>query len=395
MKNVRHLLVMLMLVVLAGLVLAACAPAPTATPVPPTAAPKPTEAPKPTAVPATAVPATAAPKPTDAPKPTEAPKPTAVPPTAVPVVLEKELTLYSAADQAMVDFAAAEFQKASGIKVSVVTGGSGVLLQRINAEKARPLGDVLWSVGPDTIGAMPDLFEPYKLKDYDKLLPEAQDKTNLLIPCTGIASATIMYNKKLVPAADAPKKWADLLDPKWKGKIVNADPSKSSSSYQSLVTRLLANKDKGWEFEEKLIQNLVIVPSSGTVYLQVGTGENALGLAFEQGAYIYSAGTGATAGVVYPSDGTGVLFDVAALIKGAQHPNAAKAFLDFSVSADFQKALILKFYGRRAVRGDVPLPEGVPQAKDIKNVEYDLKWAADNRDANLKKYQELMVKYNK
>jgi len=313
------------------------------------------------------------------------------------VVLEKELVLYSAADQAMVDFAAQAFQAKTGIKVSTVQAGSGVLLTRIDAEKARPLGDVLWSVGPDTIGAKPELFEPYKLQEFDKLLPEAQDKTNLMAPCSGISSNTIMYNKKLVPAADVPKKWADLLDPKWKGKIVNADPSKSSSSYQSLVTRLIAFKDKGWDFEEKLIQNLVIVPSSSTVYLQVGTGENALGLAFEQGAYIYAQGDNATAGVVYPSDGTGVLFDVAALIKGAQHPNAAKAFLDFSVSAEFQKALITNksFYGRRAVRSDVPLPPGVPLAKDIKTIDYDLKWAADNRDANLKKYQDLMVKYNK
>ena len=386
MKNIVRLIFVIALVVV---VLTACAPAPTPVPTvaPPTAAPKPTEAPKPTAVP-----------------PTTAPQPTAVPPTAVPptatvkpteVVLEKEMVLYSAADQAMVDFAAQAFQTKTGIKVSTVQAGSGVLLARINAEKVRPLGDVLWSVGPDTIGAMPDLFEPYKLKEADKLLPEALDKTNLMAPCSGISSNTIMYNKKLVPAADVPKKWADLLDPKWKGKIVNADPSKSSSSYQSLVTRLLAFKDKGWEFEEKLIQNLVIVPSSSTVYLQVGTGENALGLAFEQGAYIYAAGANATAGVVYPTDGTGVLFDVAALIKGAQHPNAAKAFLDFSVSAEFQKVLIEKYYGRRAVRSDVPLPPGVPLAKDIKTIEYDLKWAADNRDANLKKYQDLMVKYNK
>jgi len=376
MKNIVRLIFVIALV---AVVLTACAPAPTPAP--------------------TAAPPTAAPKPTEASKPTTAPQPTAVPPTAAPkpteVVLEKELVLYSAADQAMIDFAAKAFQEKTGIKVSTVTAGSGELLQRINAEKARPLGDVLWSVGPDTIGAMPALFEPYKLKEFDKLFPEAADKTNLLIPCTGISSATIMYNKKLVPASDVPKKWSDLLDPKWKGKIVNADPSKSSSSYQSLVTRLLANKDKGWEFEEKLIQNLVIVPKSSMVYLQVGTGENALGLAFEEGAYKYSVGSDATSGVVYPSDGTGVLFDVAALIKGAQHPNAAKAFLDFSVSADFQKALITKFYGRRAVRPDVPLPAGVPQMKEIKTIEYDLKWAADNRETILKKYQELMVKYNK
>jgi len=150
---------LIFVIALAAIVLTACAPAPTPVPTaaPPTAAPKPTEAPKPTAVP-----------PTTAPQPTAVP-PTPVPPTAVPptatvkpteVVLEKELVLYSAADQSMVDFAAKAFQDKTGIKVSTVQGGSGVMLARIDAEKARPLGDVLWSVGPDTIGAKPDLFEP-------------------------------------------------------------------------------------------------------------------------------------------------------------------------------------------------------------------------------------------
>jgi hypothetical protein len=43
----------------------------------------------------------------------------------------------------------------------------------------------------------------------------------------------------------------------------------------------------------------------------------------------------------------------------------------------------------------VTLPAGVPTIKDIKTVEYDIKWATENRDVILKKYQELIVKHDK
>jgi iron(III) transport system substrate-binding protein len=322
---------------------------------------------------------------------------TATAPTAAlkpsDAALEQELVIYSASQ--VLDFAAKAFQDKTGIKVSTVYLPSGDILRRVDAEKARPLGDVVWEVGSETVGSRPDLFEPYKLKEVDQLFPEAVDKSNLTVPANLSASATIIYNKKLVPAADVPKKWADLLDPKWKGKIVGADPSINSSAYSWLVTRLLAFKDKGWEFEEKLIQNMVIVYATIQIPPKISVGEYALGLGYEEAAYIYARGETATVGVVYPSDGTGILSPVGALIKGAKHPNAAKAFLDFSVSAEFQKAYVNKSYGVRAVRPDVPLPTGLPELRAIKTIEYDQKWAADNRDANLKKYKDLMVKYNK
>jgi iron(III) transport system substrate-binding protein len=360
-------------------VLVACAPAPTPTPVPPTAAP--TQPPAPTPVP---------------PSPTRPPaSPTPVPPAPTPAP-EKEVVVYSAHDSDMLEWGAKLFQDKYGIKVSMVQAGSGELLKRIEAEKARPLGDVVWGIGPETAASRPELFEPYKVKDADKIFPDMVHPQNLMTPFSASATVVIMYNKKLVPASDVPKTWKDLTDPKWKNKIANADPSKSGSSYSGTVTRLIAfgKGDAAWAFEEKLIQNLVILPKSSMVYLQVGNGEIPLGIAFEEGAYKY-AGPDGTSGVVYPSDGTAVLYDASLLIKGAVHPNAAKLFADFTVSKEFQEELIKKFLGRRSVRSDVTLPAGVAALKTIKNVDYDTQWASDNRDAILKKYQDLIVKYNK
>jgi iron(III) transport system substrate-binding protein len=310
--------------------------------------------------------------------------------------LEKEVVVYSAHDSDMLEWGTKAFQDKYGIKVSTVQAGGGELLKRIEAEKARPLGDVVWGIGPETAASKPELFGPYRLKDADKIFPDMVRADDLMAPFSVAATIIIMYNKKLVAPAEVPKTWRDLTDPKWKDKIANADPSKSGSSYSGTVTRLIAfgRGDAAWAFEEKLIQNLKILPKSSMAYLQVGNGEIPLSIAYEEGAYKFGGPDG-TGGVVYPKDGTAVLYDAGLLIKGAAHPNAAKLFLDFTVSREFQDELVKKFFGRRSVRTDVTLPAGVPTIKDIKTVEYDIKWASENRDAILKKYQELIVKHGK
>jgi NitT/TauT family transport system substrate-binding protein len=128
----KTLIVSLLVAIIAIVMLAACAPAPTATPVPPTKAPEPTKAPvQPTAAPAQP---TAAPKPTEAPKPaepTKAPAPTAAP-TAAPVALTKfpfrlNWTLYG---EHAGFFVALEkgFYKEEGLDVDIQEGsGSGTV----------------------------------------------------------------------------------------------------------------------------------------------------------------------------------------------------------------------------------------------------------------------------
>lgn len=309
---------------------------------------------------------------------------------------ESEVVVYSAHDSDMLEWGAKAFQEKYYIKVSTVQAGSGELLTRLAAERARPLGDVVWGIGPDTAASRPELFEPYRVKDADVIFQDMLRKDNLMTPFSASATIVVMYNKKLVPSGEVPKTWRDLTNPKWKDKVANADPSRSGSSFSALVTRLIAfgRGDRAWAFEEDLIKNLKILPKSSMVYLQVGNGEIPLGIAFEEGAYKF-AGPDGTSGVVYPRDGTAVLYDASLLIKGARHPNSARLFMDFVVSKGFQEQLVTKFFGRRAVRTDVATPPGVPTVKDIKTVEYDTAWASENRDAILRKYRELMVKYGK
>jgi iron(III) transport system substrate-binding protein len=305
---------------------------------------------------------------------------------------EDTLVVYSAADADMVNAVVAAFQqKHPAIKVSTVVAGSGELVKRIEAEKGRPLGDVVWSAGPEAIGSQKALFEPYLSREAAAFAPGQAPGDRTWTPFTTMPYV-IMYNKKLVPEAEAPKAWKDVLDPRWKGKVAYADATKSGSSYTLLVTWLTiyGKNDAGWKFVEDLLRQTKVLPKSSMIYQMVANGEFPVGLTFEQAAFDYLK-SGAPVGIVYPSDGTAVIPDGSALIKNGAHPNAARLFLDFTVSREGQELIVQKF-GRRSVRKDVSSPAGLPPLDQIKTIPYDLQYAADNRTPLLKRFQDVLVK---
>ena len=305
---------------------------------------------------------------------------------------EDSVVVYSAADSDMVNAVVAAFEKKyPGIKVSTVVAGTGEIIKRMEAEKERPLGDVGWSFGPEAIGDKKGLFEPYLSKEAAGFFPGQVPADRVWTPFTTMPYV-IMYNKKLVSEADKPKAWKDVLDAKWKGKVAYADASKSGSSYTLLVTWLsIYGKDEaGWKFVEDLLRQCKVLPKSSMTYQGVANGEYPIGLTFEQAAFDYLKG-GAPIGLIYPTEGTAITLDGSAIIKNAPHPNAAKLFLDFTVSKEMQELMVDRF-GRRSVRRDVGSPAGLPTLDKIKAIEYDLNYAATNRTQLLKRFQDALIK---
>jgi iron(III) transport system substrate-binding protein len=305
---------------------------------------------------------------------------------------EDAVVVYSAADADMVNAMVAAFQaKHPSVKVSTVVAGTGELIKRVEAEQARPLGDVVWSAGPEAIGGKKALFEPYLAREAAAFFPGQVPADQAWTPFTTMPYV-IMYNKKLVPEGQAPKSWKDVLDPRWKGKVAYADATKSGSSYTLLVTWLTiyGKDDAGWKFVEDLLRQAKVLPKSSMTYQMVANGEFPIGLTFEQGAFDFLK-SGAPVGIVYPADGTAVIPDGSALIKNGPHPNAARLFLEYTVSREGQELIVQKF-GRRSVRKDVASPSGLPTLDKIKAIPYDLQYAADNRTPLLKRFQDTLVK---
>lgn len=306
---------------------------------------------------------------------------------------EQLVTIYSPHQTEIINPIIKEFEEQTGIRVDLVTGGSGELLNRIQAEGDNPLGDVLWGPGAESLEAYKDDYEPYETSEDANIPNEYKSPSKHWV---GFAAPpmVIMYNKDLVDEAEVPESWEDLLDPKWKGKIAFTDPAKSGSAYTQLVTMLLAfqeGDEKGWDFVEKFVDNLdgKILSGSSMVYQGVSDGEFPLGITLEKAAYRYIAG-GSPVDIVYPSEGTAIVPDGTALIKGAKHKENAQKFIDFTVSKDVQELISSEFHNR-SIREDIAPPEGLLETNEIPVVDYDFEYAAENRDDIMKKFQDIVT----
>jgi iron(III) transport system substrate-binding protein len=306
---------------------------------------------------------------------------------------EGQVVVYTAAQSTIVQAIGPMFEKKTGIKVQFVEAGTGEVIKRAQAEKDNPLGDAFWALAAEPLAANADLLEAYTVADDAKINPIYKKgmADGRVIP-NNVTPMVIVYNKKLVSDAEAPKTWKALADPKWKDKIAYAAADKSGSSYTILATLLTVygDGDAGWKLVEDIMKNAKILPSSSRVPKGVADGEYHAGLTYEDAAMRQVAG-GAPVGVIYPQDGTSVPPDGNALIKGAKHPKAARLFLDYAVSKEVMELLAEKF-SLRSARTDVPPPKGFVPLSEIKAVPYDMAWAGKNYAAFVKKWQDIIVR---
>lgn len=295
---------------------------------------------------------------------------------------EDRMVLYSANDDTVNKIVAEGFKSASGITVDVVSTGSGVLFRRLNSEAARPQADVIWGTSAALLTQNRKLFAPYAAKDEDKVPAAYRDPDNLWLG-TNLQVLTINQNTKSIPAAQGPKSWEDLLDPKWKGKIAYTDPANSGSSYAT-ATMLIStwgDNDAAWQKLGKLLANCKVLNRSTLVFDGNGTGEYPLGISLEYAGYLW-AHNGAPVEVNYPTDGTLALAEGVAIIKGGPNPQAAQKFVDFVNSAALQEQLLRTTF-RRPARQDVNLAAagGMPPVSKLKLLTYDdQKWDAARRE---------------
>ncbi|HYG57938.1 MAG TPA: ABC transporter substrate-binding protein [Symbiobacteriaceae bacterium] len=305
---------------------------------------------------------------------------------------EKRLSLYTSFGADLYNPIAQAFEKETGIKVDVVFAGTGEMLKRIEAEKAAPQGDVMLGGGAESYEAYRAVFEPYKIQE-DAAIPESLKAKDHVWYGFNSLPMVIAYNKNLVAEAEKPAGWKDLTDPKWKGKLAMSDANKSGTSFVQVVTMLhLFGRDngEGWKTVEQVVANAKVLGSSSLPPKGVNDGEYALALTHENAVWKY-AKAGGPVGMIYPVEGTATIPDSVAVIKGAQHPQNARKFMDWLFTKQTQE-MAAKQLGLRPARADVAPPEGLVKADNMKLITLDVPWVSAKRTEILSTWQDVLTK---
>jgi iron(III) transport system substrate-binding protein len=305
---------------------------------------------------------------------------------------QQKVVIYSSNDDTLHKLVFTAFTKETGIAVEPISAGSGVVMKRIQTEKDRPGGDIVWGVSRSLLDTNKQYFSAYLSKNHDATPAEYRDPGNLWIG-NNLHLLVILQNTKALPEDQGPKTWADLLDPKWKGKIAFTDPANSGSAYSTLTMLVdhWGGGDAGWSKVKELLANTKVLNRSSLVFQGVGNGEYPLGISLEYAGYVWAAG-GAPVKTIYPVDGTIAQMEGVAIIKGGPNLDAAKAFVDYINRKDVRE-MILKATFRRPTRSDLDLsslPGGLPPLSQVKLVNYDEEGWTEKRTKTLEQIKDVL-----
>ena len=294
-------------------------------------------------------------------------EPTPVTPELVAAATkEGSVVWYASEDAQLVAAVAKAFEaKYPGITAQGERNGAERNFQRVSQEYGSNIHavDVITSSNPGPVlyWKSHDMLARFVPSDVARF-PANQRDADGYYATDCLTLAVMGYNTKLVKPDEAPKSYADLLDPKWKGKMVKAHPSYSGT----IVTATLAmSKALGWDYIEKLgKQQVMQVQSAIDPPRKLALGERAVMIDGAEASALQVQEQGGPITIVYPTEGTPAVPLNGVLMKEAPHPNAARLFYSFLFSKEAQQIFVQ--YGFRSVNPDVAEPPTRKPFRDIK-----------------------------
>ncbi|PZR09724.1 MAG: iron ABC transporter substrate-binding protein [Azospirillum brasilense] len=289
------------------------------------------------------------------------------------------LVMYCGVNEQWCRAAANAFQGETGIRVDMTRQSAGEIYARLRAEKNNPRGDV-WFGGtgdPHLQAASEGLSESYQSRTLDQLQDWARKQAErsgyrtvgLYMGALGYGyNETELQRRKVA----APKCWADLLKPEFKGEIQVADPNASGTSWTMLATLVqLMGEDPAFAYLKKLDANVDQYTSAGAAPAQAtARGETMVGIAFQHDV-IDAAKQNPHVKVVSPCEGTGYEIGSMSIIQGARHPEEARRFYEWALTPAAQKIAASNGSFQVPSNKATPVPPEAPDISQIKLINYD------------------------
>jgi iron(III) transport system substrate-binding protein len=274
-----------------------------------------------------------------------------------------------------------------GIKVQVERSGSERIFQRLAQEYASNISaaDVVSTsdAAHFVVWKRQGWLAPYLPEDVALHFPAEQRDPDDTYASWRVSLSVMGYNTKLLKADDAPKSYADVLDPKWAGKLVKANPSYSGTA---LTATHQISRDIGWQFFEKLATLRVMqVQSSTDPPKKLSQGERAVMVDGNEYVILQMRREGHPVEIIYPKEGTPLIISPSAVMKRAPNPNAARLFQSYLFTRDGQQMLI-DAAGMRSYHKQTKDAPDLPPIKDIKVMKEDAAAVADEAEKIKERY---------
>jgi len=303
-----------------------------------------------------------------------APPPTAITPALI-AAARKEGTVvwYTSVDLPLAEKIAHAFEeKYSGISARVERTGAERLFQRIEQEYSSGIhaADVVNSSDASQliVWKRDGILEPFVPEDVAKFYPPEHKDPDGQFASFRVGLCVMGYNTDLVKAADAPKSYADLLDPKWKGKLVKAHPGYSGTI---MTATFQMARDLGWSYFEKLAQQDVMqVQSSADPPKKLELGERAVMVDGNEYNMFELKESGKPVEIIYAAEGTPLIVGPNGVFKAAPNPNAARLFQCYSFTEEAQQ-LIIDIGGLRSMHPQTKEKPGRKPFNEIKTMKED------------------------
>ncbi len=309
-----------------------------------------------------------------------APPPEPVTPALVEAAKkEGQVIYYTSTDLPVAEKLAKAFEaKYSGIAVRVERTGAERVFQRIGQEYSSNIHavDVVNSYG---------ILAPYVPEDVAQYPADHRDVDGQFASWR-VWLSIIAYNTNLVKPEEAPKSFADLLDVRWKGKIVKAHPGYSGTI---MTATYQMQRDLGWGWFEQLAkQNIMQVQSSADPPKKLDLGERAVMADGNEYNIFQMKEAGRPVEPVYASEGSPLIVGPNGIFKTSPNPNAAKLFQSFCFSREAQQ-LIIDVGGLRSVHPQTQEKPGRKPFKDIKTMKDDAAAVEKEGDAIKARYTKI------
>ena len=303
-----------------------------------------------------------------------APAATAVTPELIEAARkEGKVVYYTSVDLPLAEKIAKAFEaRYPGIAVRVERSGAERVFQRIGQEYQSRIyaADVVNSsdAAHFIVWRRDGILAPFVPEEVAKFYPAEHQDSDGLFASFRIGLSVIAYNTNLVKPEEAPKSFADLLDPKWAGKMCKAHPSYSGTI---MTATFQIQRDLGWDYLEKLAkQRIMQLQSASDPPKKLGLGERAVQADGNEYNIFQIKESGGPVEPIYATEGTPLVVGPNAIFKNAPNPNAARLFQCFCFSAECQQ-LISDVGGQRTVHPQVHEKPGRKPFKEIKTMKED------------------------